>query len=319
MDMDETWKNGLLIYNGHAGQGELRERLGQISGILAETCDRLSLIATKEPGDTERICREEGEMADVVFVLGGDGTVHEAVNGCADLDSPPVLGILPGGTCNDFSRALGIPQPLDKAAAAMASRKVDLIDIGRMNDRWFSNFMGIGLIAEVSENQDAKLKQSMGRLSYYVSTFKTLSQARPFHYQLETDQGRQEGEAVMILAANGFSLGAVQIPSPSISLEDGLLDLFIVREAGLSSIRHWFTQGASLLDESQEDIVYLQTSEFTLQTEHGMAIDMDGEMYRFTPADVSVKKKKLPFLTGTRPVRREQPAQDEEDHKSAQQ
>ncbi|MCY9389815.1 acylglycerol kinase family protein, partial [Bacillus haynesii] len=73
---------------------------------------------TRKKRDAFEFCREIGEDIGQLFILGGDGTVHECINGISRLQTKPDIGILPGGTCNDFSRALRIPQNIEKAAEA---------------------------------------------------------------------------------------------------------------------------------------------------------------------------------------------------------
>ncbi|MEW5596250.1 YegS/Rv2252/BmrU family lipid kinase [Peribacillus frigoritolerans] len=136
------WKKGMLIYNKNAGNDKLERNLGGCLPVLAPHIDEFLILQTKQKGDACRYCLEYGEEMDVVFVLGGDGTVHECVNGLSPLQRRPLFGILPGGTCNDFSRTLKIPQNVRQAAEALVNGKVRPIDIGKSNNDYFSNFWG---------------------------------------------------------------------------------------------------------------------------------------------------------------------------------
>ncbi|MDI5983050.1 diacylglycerol kinase family protein, partial [Amycolatopsis magusensis] len=102
------------------------------------------------------------------------------------LEKRPAVAILPGGTCNDFSRTLGIPQQMQKAAQMIVDgveKKVDLIKAG---DRYLLNFWGIGLIADTSNNINDKEKAVLGKISYFTSALRTLQQTDPFHVRIET-------------------------------------------------------------------------------------------------------------------------------------
>ncbi|WP_308422693.1 diacylglycerol/lipid kinase family protein [Paenibacillus abyssi] len=296
---DPMYKNALLIYNGNAGQAEMGQQLAVLTEILAPAVEELTLLQTKEQGDAERYCRERGESYELLLVLGGDGTVHECVNGLADLERPPLVGILPGGTCNDFSRALHIPQQLDEAARVLLGNKRQQVDIGAANGRYFSNFFGIGLITDTSENINSELKGKFGKLSYFLSTLQKVRQAESFAFKLESGQGELEGEAVMILVANGRFLGTNALPGTDKSLADGLLDVYIIYEAGLPLLIELLTHKASHeWDPQNSAIGYLQTSTLSINTAQPMRADTDGEIYMETPAAISVVPRKLTFLAG---------------------
>ncbi|MFC4775918.1 diacylglycerol/lipid kinase family protein [Paenibacillus sp. GCM10023252] len=293
------FNRALLIYNGNAGQADVARQLQIIAGLLAPAIPELTLLATEKQGDAERYCRERGEQVELLLVLGGDGTVHECVNGLAELPRPPVVGILPGGTCNDFSRALHIPQGLEQAVQTVLQGKTLEVDIGRMGDRYFSNFCGIGLIADTSENINSELKGVFGKLSYFLSALQKMRSAESFHYRLETDDGELEGEAVMILAANGRYLGTNVLPGSDELLTDGLLDVFIIREAGLPLLKEVLSHKASPdWNPENSSIDYVQTSRLRMVTDEPMKADTDGEMYMETPVELSVLRGRLTFVTG---------------------
>ncbi|WP_433746556.1 diacylglycerol/lipid kinase family protein [Falsibacillus pallidus] len=296
------FKKGLLIYNGNAGNRDLAKNLQQTVPVLAEHLDELTLMKTKEAGDGERICREFGSQYDVLFIMGGDGTVHECINGVAALETPPVVGVLPGGTCNDFSRLLKVPQDLGAAAELAASGKVVQTDIGSVNNRYFSNFWGIGLISDTSENINASSKNLLGKISYYISAIQTVKEASPFSFTLTYDGQVLEDEAVMILVANGCFIGTNRVPLKKICADDGLLDILVIRNAGFALFKSLITQEEPTDMELEEsDIIHLQAKEISVETDKPMKADMDGEVYDGTPARISIVPKKIPFIMGEFP------------------
>ena len=293
------FEKALLIYNGSAGQADIGEQLSTMTRILAPEIGELTLLQTKEKGDAERYCRERAEAVDLLLILGGDGTVHECINGLGALEQPPVVGILPGGTCNDFSRTLGMPQQLVQAAEAVVAGRTLAIDVGVMNDRFFSNFYGIGLITDTSENINSELKGKIGKLSYFLSALQTVRAAESFSFELETDQGTLTGEAVMILVANGGFIGTNQLPDVDNRLTDGLLDVYIIREAGLPLLLELLSQKTSKQwNPESSSIDYLQSSRVTIRTDEPKRADTDGEVYMETPAELSLLPQRLTFIVG---------------------
>lgn len=293
------FEKALLIYNGSAGQADIGEQLATLTRILAPVIGELTLLQTKEKGDAERYCRERAEEVDLLLILGGDGTVHECINGLGALEHPPVVGVLPGGTCNDFSRTLGLPQQLAQAAEAVVEGRQLAVDVGVMNNRFFSNFYGIGLITDTSENINSELKGKIGKLSYFLSALQTVRAAESFSFELETDQGVWTGEAVMILVANGGFIGTNELPRVDNRLTDGLLDIYVIREAGLPLLLELLSQKTSKQwDPESSTIDYLQSSRVTIRTEVSKRADTDGEIYMETPAELSLLPKHLKFIIG---------------------
>ena len=117
MKNDKTkFEKVLLIVNPKAGQGDLHTNLTKIVPPLATAFPDLHILHTKKQGDATKYCQEFASKVDLIIVFGGDGTVFECTNGLAPLETRPTLAIIPGGTCNDFSRTLGVPQNIAEAA-----------------------------------------------------------------------------------------------------------------------------------------------------------------------------------------------------------
>ncbi|MEK4981600.1 diacylglycerol/lipid kinase family protein [Bacillus sp. FSL K6-6540] len=294
------YHRALLVYNRSAGQQETLQQLAAVIPILADGIKELVLIQTSAPGEGEAVCREQGEAYELILVMGGDGSVHECVNGIAALEQPPLIGILPVGTCNDFARSMNLPVELTLAARALMKGQVRALDIGMAHDRVFTNFFGVGLITATSENINPDLKGALGRLSYFISMLQTVRSAEPFSYRMEYDGHFSKGEAIMIYISNGRYLGTRPLPFTFDSLTDGLLDVLIIREAGLPLLKELLSRKVEgEWKPANESISYVRAASINLITDEPMKADTDGEIYMETPAAVSVKPRRLRFLTGS--------------------
>lgn len=291
----------LFIYNGSAGQTETDRALAAVLPVISTETKELKVVQTEEAGETKKICLELGEEYDLVIILGGDGTVHEAVNGLAALDKRPVLAILPGGTCNDFSRMLNIPQNLKKAAETIMSGQQVPVDVGKVNDdHYFLNFWGIGLITHTSSNIDENQKRLMGKMSYFISALRTVKEAETFRYKMKTDQGEYEDEAVMIMVLNGKFIGSNQIPLPSINMDDGLFDVLVVKESSFGAFLDLFSLNSPdiNLNDAETRLFHLQTKSLSIETEEVLDADTDGEIYLETPATMEILKHHIHMIKG---------------------
>ncbi|MFB4164408.1 diacylglycerol kinase family protein [Alteribacillus sp. JSM 102045] len=291
------FEKALLLFNGNENQEKIQKNLELTSGVLASYIEKLVIIQTQYKGHTEKICENIDGEYDAVFLIGGDGTLHECINGLAKLNDPPAAGILPGGTCNDFSRALHIPQMLKRAVETLINGTVRYLDIGKMNERYFANFYGIGLIAETSENINENWKGLFGKVSYFISALQTFTNTSPFSYSLQTKEEAIDGEAVMVLISNGNFIGTNQLPFQNNEMDDGQFDIFIISEGGAALLREYLNaKNPFVWEADQSDIQHYRSSNIYLQTSKQMKADTDGEIYMETPVSIKNLHKKIPFV-----------------------
>ncbi|WP_416148871.1 diacylglycerol/lipid kinase family protein [Salipaludibacillus sp. HK11] len=293
------YQKGLLLYNSKAGNADVQKNVGVVAAILADGVKELTIIKGQSPGDLESICTSRGEEIDILFVMGGDGTVHECINGLMHLKKRPIVSILPGGTCNDFARSLNVPMNIAEAALLAINERNKYIDIGYANGRYFTNFIGIGLITETSENINEEAKEWTGSLSYLMSAMKTIKEAEPFEYDLMVNKERIQGDAVMIVAMNGTHIGTNELPFESLELDDEQLNIFIVKKGGIAIFSEWVQRKTAMMQEmDNENMVIMKADEVSIDTSEQMKADTDGEIYLQTPLNVKVIPLALRFIIG---------------------
>ncbi|SFS65882.1 diacylglycerol/lipid kinase family protein [Marininema halotolerans] len=289
-----------LILNPSAGQGQLIELLDTILAQLQEHFEQVSLYKTTQPGDGAKKVAEIAQDVDVIIAAGGDGTVHELVNAVCALDKRPTFAILPGGTCNDFCRAIGISQDPLVALEQILRKKSLQVDVGHSSQgRYFLNFWGIGLITQVSENISNEQKERLGRLAYYFSAAQNILDPTPFHLKATIGQTIQfEGNATMIIIGNGSFIGGVQGFFPHSRINDHRLDVLIVKENSLASIWSMLLSNWKNDWPESEHLQYFHTDKLSITTSPDQSIDCDGEKEGTTPVDIQVLPHHLTVLVG---------------------
>lgn len=284
----------VLLYNGQAGASTQDSVIALAVPALAAASSSLELIQTNSPEEFKEACRELPKDVDALFVAGGDGTIHDAVQALSGVSSPPPLGIIPSGTCNDFARTLAIPMNLASAAEALVDGVIDDIDTANINGNFFLNFAGIGIITDASTNIDPQLKERYGKLSYFMSGLQSMRQSEPFPIHLTIDGVEHEENGVLALVMNGKSIGTHAFPLDTIDPSDGLLDVFIIQTSSLSAIWEWFS--LSKPDVPIEELAHIrhyQGKSINIANDVPMDVDTDGEIYLKTPVDITVQPKKL--------------------------
>ena len=293
------YQSGIFLYNGNKGENELGPALGQTLPILSKEVKELKVIQTASLDDLSEVCRSYGPKVDVFFISGGDGTVHEVINRLAPLEKRPVIGVLPGGTCNDFSRVLDTPQRLDQAAKGIIQGEELTVDAGKTEDDYFINFWGIGLVTQTSFNINENQKNRLGVLSYFISALKTMNQADPFEYKIKIDDEIIEGEAIMVLVMNGQFIGTRRLPVPSIDLQDGMLDVLIVKNSNLTLFRELMTMGSPQTDQTEfQELYHRQGKKVKIDVQYTQDVDMDGEIKGKTPESLQVLPNHFTVLGG---------------------
>lgn len=291
------FNRSVLLYNGVAGASKSETILSLAVPALAAASKSLELVQTHSKEEFELACQQAANTAEVLFIAGGDGTVHSAVQAVAGLEQPPLIGILPSGTCNDFARTLQIPLTLEEAALSLAEGEIKEIDVATINGSSFLNFAGIGLITEASTNIDPILKQRYGKLSYFMSALQTARQTEPFPVSLIIDGIHYSEEAVVVLVMNGKSIGTHSFPLAAIDPSDGLLDIFIIQSSTIAAIREWFSLAQpDVISEELEHVTHYQGRKIEIRTEQEMDVDTDGEIYLKTPLQIEIEPQQLNML-----------------------
>ncbi|SDM87436.1 lipid kinase, YegS/Rv2252/BmrU family [Sediminibacillus halophilus] len=284
------FESGLFLYNGNKKE-EAGQNLQQVLPVLAKAISSLHVIQTTSLEELHETCKEYASEVDVIIILGGDGTIHECINAIAGLEKRPAVAVLPGGTCNDFSRMLGMPQNMRQAAEAIVNGQTRAVDIGQSDSRYFLNFWGIGLVTETSINIDKEQKRRLGVLSYFLSALRTINQADSFGYRIKADGEEIEGEAVLIVVLNGKYIGTQEIPVWTITPQDGKLDVLIVKNSSLAMFRELMMMNQEDVDtEALTELSHLQVSqaEIEVKGQEERQIDMDGEIVDNVPASIRV-------------------------------
>lgn len=297
-----SFTHGVLFYHEGAGQGEVVEIIGEVTKQLVTICQQLTIYKSQEKGDIIKYChqiKEESLSIDVIYLLGGDGTIHELINGVMQTELNLPIGILPGGTFNDFTKTLNLPPQPVAAAMTLQNAAVKHIDVMKINDRYGLNFAGMGLIVENSEGVAENAKSRIGKFSYLMSTLRSVTNPTFFNYKVTVDGEAYTGNSSMIITANGQFVGGNRIPLTELAADDGTLDVFIFKESGIKLFTELLTEKSTEnWNDISNNIEHYSGSSITIETENTMAVDIDGEIDIETPLQIDILTKRLRMFVG---------------------
>lgn len=223
-------KKLLFIFNPHAGKGAIR---GHLPGVL-DTFTKAGYLVTAYPtqskADATRAAAELGGRFDRVVCCGGDGTLSETIAGLLTLDPRPVLGYLPAGTTNDFSRNLNLPKTLKEAAHTAVTGPVRKCDVGAFNGKTFIYVAAFGAFTDVSYDTPQEFKNAFGHLAYVLEGVTRLGSIQSYQLEITHDQGTLEGEFIYGMVSNTVSVGGFKgLPANEVKLDDGLFEVVLVK------------------------------------------------------------------------------------------
>ncbi|MEY2192165.1 diacylglycerol kinase [Neobacillus sp. BF23-41] len=279
-------KRARLIYNPTSGREILKRNLPEILQKLEIAGYEASCHATTGAGDATEAARLAVERQyDIVIAAGGDGTIHEVVNGLAEQDYRPKLGIIPAGTTNDFARALHIPRDIGPAVDIITKGELIPVDIGRINDRYFINIAGGGRITELTYEVPSKLKTMLGQLAYYLKGMEMLPSIKPSEVSIEYDGKLFEGEAMLFLVGLTNSIGGFEKLAPDSSINDGLFSLLILKKTNLAEFIRIATLALRGEHVNDPNIIYTQANRIKVQAVDKVQLNLDGEFGGLLPAE----------------------------------
>ncbi len=217
-----------LIINPAAGRGTGRARGPAIAAYLAELGVATRVLYSQAVGDVGlQVKQQLATHPDVVIFAGGDGSVHEAVNGWMQAGGGAPLAIVPVGTGNDFTKMLSSDPDWREACRRIAHGQTRSIDIGRCNDFYFANTLGIGFDAQVAMAA-GRVQYLRGNLVYAVALLQTLLFAHQTPVVRVSHAGVTLATPITLVAVNnGRVEGGAFVVAPDAQIDDGLLDVVV--------------------------------------------------------------------------------------------
>lgn len=281
----------LLIVNPVAKHGETSKLLPAIERLLA-SLDH-DTVVTEHPGHAAQIAREAQGYSNVV-ACGGDGTVHEVLNGLMSHSSEtrPALGVLPTGSGNDTRRTLGISEDLTEAALALATGERRRFDVGVCNGIFFNNSFAAGLDAKVTAKA-VEYKVTTGRSGLWLYLTALLhvlfNDLASFPMRISFDGGPAEEHDTLIIAiTHGPTYGGGFFITPDAVPDDALFDVCMIDPLSLPQalMRLPFV---ILGKHTNMKVVHMSRHEsVTIECDSALPAQIDGEVLLESRYEVSM-------------------------------
>lgn len=226
-------KKLLFIYNAHAGRQRARNSLADMLDVFAREGYEITAHPTQSRGDAAETAARS-QKYDRVVCCGGDGTLNETVAGLMRLpaEKRPVLGYVPTGTTNDFSRNMNLPRGMAAMAEVACGGVPRACDLGVTDGRYFTYVAAFGLFTDVSYSTPQATKNLLGHFAYVLEGAGRLVNIPSYHMKVETPDGvTVEDDYIYGMVGNTVSVGGlVNLPRDKVQLDDGVFEVLLIRQ-----------------------------------------------------------------------------------------
>jgi len=285
----------LVIGNPHAGHGRGARVLSQVEAYLDDHRIAHRTVHSTHPGHVTDLAAEAAAAGEsTLVVIGGDGTLFEALNGMVRAGRFVPVAQIPVGSGNSFIKDLGI-ETVDDGLRALAEGRKRAVDIGRVRSQsgvyHFVNLVGAGFVANVASR--AIRFKAFGDASYTIGVLLELLVLRSAPLRLTVDGKESVRDAIFIEVCNSRKTGGDMIMAPSAEVDDGLFDVVIARAVSRRTLLKLFPlifKGTHVLDPHVETF---RCKRISLSFDVPQKVTPDGEIVGTTPIDIEVVPRAL--------------------------
>ena len=290
----------VVVANPTAGHGRGGKLIGKVTSALHRLRVSHEIRVSESGPDVERLARDAAEGGSrIVAALGGDGTVSLAANGI--LGTGAALAALPAGTGDDFAKGIGAGK-LDAAIALLSDPKTADLDVIEITTgavrRSYINIAGAGFDSEVNETANGMTIKLGATGTYVVALLKTLSRFAPAAFVVTIDDERLEVDAMLVEIGSGRWTGGGMRVLPDAIMNDGLLDLCIVRALSKTAFLRAFPRVFTGSHTTHPKVTMRTGTRVQVEANRRVLVYADGELVGPLPAIFEVRPGALPVVVG---------------------
>lgn len=285
-----------FIYNPYSGENAIVSDLDKVIMIHQKYGYSVEPFRIGYEYELSGAFEDIDEGFDYVLVAGGDGTVDNVVNCMKSKGVDLPLAILPTGTANDFAKFIGMPSDVEKACEQILNSNPLAVDVGKINNKYFINVASAGLFTDISQKTDVNLKNTIGKLAYYVKGFEQLPNFRKLKVKVASQDTVFDGDMYLVLIFNGQTAGNLNFAYKA-QIDDGMLDVIIIKAVAIKDMISLFIK--MIKGEHLEDVnglIYFKTNKLDIECHEDIVTDIDGERGPDFPLSIECIKEGIEIL-----------------------
>lgn len=286
-------KKTLLIYNPLSGKGKAKENINVYYKILKEKGFEVDVIATTHTNHaTEAII--EAKNYDIVFSIGGDGTLNEVVKGNFKRKRKLTICPLPSGTCNDVATMLGYGDNPEENMNLALTGEVKNMDIGEINDEPFVYVVGMGKFMNVPYETKSAEKRKSGYYAYLKEALgEVLAKLKRYRAEVTINGEKLDGQYSLIMVSNSDHIAGMDCFYKDVCLDDGEMEVLLCKAKTKTEFVKSFLM--LFLGKKTKEIISLKANDVKIKLidkpEKKWCIDGEEYMYDGTEYHIRLKRK----------------------------
>lgn len=272
-------KKLLLLANFYSGKGIVKLNIADIIDYYNSKGFEVTVYSSQYSGHIKDIVEKTGSAYDNIVCCGGDGTLNETINGIMTLDKRPLLGYIPCGSTNDFANSIGIPSVVEDSYKTAIDGQCFTIDVGKINDRFFSYVAGFGLFTNISYETPQTIKNILGYQAYILTGLKEITNIRTYPIKVTYDKGVVEDDVMLALVSNSNSIaGMKRLFENYANLNDGLFEVLLVKKPKNTSLLKNIVSCLVEKNFDDNDMFYsFKTNKLVITSQNYIKWTVDGE------------------------------------------
>lgn len=270
----------LLIVNPVAGKRIVRTELYDIVSVFARHGYLVTTAITQHRGHACELAGIAEVLGyELVVCCGGDGTLHEMINGLLRSGSKLPIGYIPTGSANDFAKTLSISPIPVHAAFSIVRGESYTIDVGCFNDdRFFTYIASFGAFTQSAYRAPQEVKNALGQMAYFLEGVRDIAHIKPYPVRLKTETRRYRGDFVFCSVTNSTSVaGIVKLDPDMVDLRDGLFEVILVRMPRTPADLNRILRGITTSNFDNRMFEFFRAKDLTFQMSPDIDWTLDGE------------------------------------------
>lgn len=265
----------LVVINPASSRGDTARETARIATVFTRRGLAHEIVRTEHRGHAAELVREHGPGFDAVVAVGGDGTLHEVVQGL-DLERHR-LAVIPRGSGNDFAWMNEWPCDLEACADRIAAGGERRIDLGTWNGGRFHTSIGVGFEAQVN-HESRRIKRLRGTAIYLAALLRTLSDLRTYNARIAWEGGEWSGEMLLASIGNGRRVGGAFLLTPAARNDDGMLDICFAPQMSLARLLGILPRTFTGTHIRMRPVQVQRSASIRIEAAAGFPVHVDGEM-----------------------------------------
>ena len=296
----------LICYNPFSGKQTFESKLDYVTKRLKTKYEEVDVFRSIDAKTITTYVENFGSNYDLLLVAGGDGSLHEAINGLMRLEKKPVLAYIPMGTVNDVGNMLKLKKNIKGVMDLVLAGKSVKMDVCKIQDQYFVYAAGVGNFTNVSYDAPSKLKKHFGRMAYFIEAARELRIDDTI--TLETDDGRgpKKDKYYVILALNSRRIAGFRLyRSLPPKLNDGIIDISFITKAKFRLSIFYLAFFFLLGDRMPGGVKTLRTNKITLKSDKPLSYNVDGEFaFKENKVTIEVVKEAIDIIVSDKARKR---------------